>query len=354
MFKINEQCNKMNKNKKTTVKQIEKEILEQALERLGEILPEQPTLDYDYAFETEDAIPTPDIRIGETMFTTIIRTVINKADTILLMHVKLADNMLYVTRFVNTETADVLRRHGINFIDTVGNAYINVPPIYIWITGKQNPKTGEFRPKGLFNPAGLRLIFALLCFPGLGKKTYRTIAQTTGIALGAVGLYMNAMREEGYIFDNKAKGLLLMKKKDLFHRWIIEYPERLKPKLVLGRYDAPDNWLNEAKLDPIIAQWGGEVAAAKLTNYLKPQMANIYINREKLNDFLLENRLRKDPGGKIELVERFWKEPEDIIPMETVNPILVYADIMATGDRRNTETAKIIYEKNIAEYLRED
>jgi hypothetical protein len=348
----------MNKMKITTIKQADNKIIAQALKRLGEILPERPTLVYDCqnANKTVPAAPYVIFKAEEyeILVKIIVRPVITQADAEMLMHFKKNDDILFATRHVTNATAEVLREHGINFIDIAGNAYINVDHFYVLITGRQKPKTDEFHPKGLFNPAGLRLIFALLCFPGLEKKTYRAIAQTTGIALGAVGLYMNTMREEGYIFDNKAKGLQLMKKKDLFHRWVIEYPERLEPKLALGRYDAPDNWLNEAKLDPANAQWGGEVAAAKLTDYLKPQTANIYINREKLNDFLLKNRLRKDPKGNIEIIERFWKEPKDIVPKETVNPILVYADIMATRDRRNTETARMIYDKYIAEYLRED
>jgi len=35
-------------------------------------------------------------------------------------------------------------------------------------------------------------------------------------------------------------------------------------------------------------------------------------------------------------------------------PLLVYADLMATGEQRNLETARMIYEKYIVQLIRED
>lgn len=35
-----------------------------------------------------------------------------------------------------------------------------------------------------------------------------------------------------------------------------------------------------------------------------------------------------------------------------VHPILVYADLIATGDPRNIEAAKIIYEAEVVQYIR--
>ncbi|MBE3112412.1 MAG: hypothetical protein IMZ46_18205 [Acidobacteria bacterium] len=40
--------------------------------------------------------------------------------------------------------------------------------------------------------------------------------------------------------------------------------------------------------------------------------------------------------------------------IETVHPLLIYADLVASGSDRNIETAKIIYEQHISRYLRED
>ena len=58
--------------------------------------------------------------------------------------------------------------------------------------------------------------------------------------------------------------------------------------------------------------------------------------------------------GDVEILERFW-QPEEAWPYEDmVHPILVYADLIATGNQRNIETAKVIYEQYIVRLVRED
>jgi hypothetical protein len=98
---------------------------------------------------------------------------------------------------------------------------------------------------------------------------------------------------------------------------------------------------------------GGEVAAEKMTHYLRPELITIYAGAQYLNHLLLENRLKTDTTGDVEILERFWKVGEQQ-PGELAPPILVYADLLATGNQRNLETAKMIYEQNIVRLIRED
>jgi len=50
-------------------------------------------------------------------------------------------------------------------------------------------------------------------------------------------------------------------------------------------------------------------------------------------------------------LRKFWKfEPDWGYPNVTP-PILIYADLLATADARNIETAKIIYDKEIARLI---
>ena len=102
------------------------------------------------------------------------------------------------------------------------------------------------------------------------------------------------------------------------------------------------------------AQWGGEVAAERLTLYLQPQIITIYTMPQQLNQLLAENRLRKDEPGDVEILKRFWKPPEMWQYEDLVHPILIYADLLATGNERNIETAKMIYDNHILELVRED
>ncbi len=93
---------------------------------------------------------------------------------------------------------------------------------------------------------------------------------------------------------------------------------------------------------PEFCYWGGEIAAAKITGYLKPEIVTIYTH-EHLAHLFTQNKIRKDPNGKIEILEAFWGPGQLQNPRKTVHPLLVYADLVATTDARNHETAQIIF-----------
>ena len=95
---------------------------------------------------------------------------------------------------------------------------------------------------------------------------------------------------------------------------------------------------------------GGETAAAKLTKYLKPQVVTIYVG-PNTGRLLLDNRIKKDPKGDIELRRIFWNFNIDWLYRNLVHPILIYADLLATGDPRNVETANVIYEQELLKFI---
>ncbi len=71
-------------------------------------------------------------------------------------------------------------------------------------------------------------------------------------------------------------------KRRLLERWCLEYPERLKYKMLLGRFEGQEKFYRHAHLKVNNAQWGGEVAAHKLIKYLKPEEFIIYADEEYL------------------------------------------------------------------------
>jgi len=258
---------------------------------------------------------------------------------------------------VTADMAEKLRQNGIQFIDTAGNGYINQPPLYLFIKG--NKVQGDAKVPAVqrtFKQTGLRVLYALLCNPGLENETYRTIAAKTNVALGMVNWVIKDLNELGFLMETgkgRARQIRLLQRERLLERWVTAYAEQLRPKLLLGRYRGAEGWWQQTEL-PDQALWGGEVAAAKLTDYLKPQTITIYIDRDNPAAVLIPNRLKKDPEGNVELVARFW-QPDVIAPHgDTVHPLLVYADLMATGNQRNLETARLIYDKHIVQLIREN
>ncbi len=257
---------------------------------------------------------------------------------------------ILVAPYVNPQLADLLRDMNVNFMDTAGNAYINAPPMYIFIKGNApTKKTAPIRPaRKAFQKKGLQVIFTLLCNPGLEGKPYRVIAKTAGVALGTVVMVMNDLIKFNYLLDKGKKGRTLIRTDILTKQWVVAYPEKLRPSLVKGRYTAKDPlWWQNNDIDPAEGLLGSEAAAAKLTDYLKPETASIFA-KEPIGRLLLKNRMTASPDGKVEILEKFWDFEYNWNHKSLSPPLLVYADLIATGDARAIETAEIIYDKYIA------
>jgi hypothetical protein len=263
--------------------------------------------------------------------------------------------LLVITQYVNPEMAEKMRRDGLEFIDTAGNAFIHQEQLYIFAKGNRPPnRTSISPPPRLFAPSGLRAVFALLRGPDLVNGTYREIAAAGGVALGTVAGIMAELKVRLFLIEDQNAVRRLIRKKDLFDGWVSAYPEQLRPRILMGRYQGGHGWWQEKVLQPAWAQWGGEVAASRITSYLYPQVITVYLGGSRLNEFLLENRLRMESNGNVEILERFWTTDARADALETVHPILIFADLLASGNERNIETAKTIYDQHIARYLRED
>jgi hypothetical protein len=338
----------------------ENELLQLALKALRKNLPGQA--------EIKTATPVRDPRVRadfllqiamqgkETRYYVEVKTNVTKADKLLAVMRKadLRHPLLLVTKYINPQLADELKQNGTEFVDAAGNTFINQPPLYVFVKGNKPDVTKAPPLKRTFRPAGLKVIYGFLCNPGLENKTYREIAAGTDVALGTVDWIMKELKELRFLLDMGKRGLKPLHKEKLLQRWVTAYPEQLRPKLILGHFRGDQEWWRQKKLDPLKAQWGGEVAAERLTQYLQPQIVTIYTTPQQLNQLLAENRLRKDETGDVEILKRFWKPPEMWQHKDLVHPILIYADLLATGNERNIETAKMIYDKHILELIRED
>lgn len=277
----------------------------------------------------------------------------NNLGTIALQFNQLKKRAILLTRYVNPNLAVELKELGIQFLDACGNAYINTFPLYIYVTGNK-PETIEKNravTTRAFRPAGLKVIYTLLCNPGLEREPFRLIATMAGVALGTVDAVFKNLKAIGYLIDKGAHGRVLVEKERLLEKWVTIYPDTLRPTLDIGRYTAKDKyWWKNAEL-PRFCFWGGEVAAAKTTKYLKPEIITIY-TKVPPGKLLVENKLRKDIRGEIEILRTFWDKDEQEYNDKLVHPILVYADLIATIDARNHETAEMIYKNEIYRFIK--
>ena len=291
-----------------------------------------------------------------------IGALINKIKTLPMQGVLVAD-------YINPKMAEKLREHKVQFIDAAGNAYLNIPPVYVLVTGKRQAKQKvavKNETNRAFDRAGLMVIFAFLCRPDLVAAPYRKIADVTGVALGTVGWVMTGLKDTGYIFEyGNKKGRELIEYKRLLDRWVESYPEKLRPKVYIGNFQT-DNpcWWKDFNIQQYNGYWGGEIAAAHYTKFLKPAVATVYLPEKEKGKFLANARLKAAPEmmwedtGRVKLYQTFWLDDallfQDIAKPRLVPPVLAYADLIATADPRNLEAARRLYEEYIARYHQKD
>lgn len=267
-----------------------------------------------------------------------------------------APPLLLVAPRITTETAEKCRELDLQFIDATGNAYLRGPGLYVLVKGQRPIEGADFpligkEGKRAGTATHLRVIFALLCKPELLNAPYRDIVQIAGVALGTIGWVFNDLTDRGFTTGGKRKGdRVMLERKKLIDEWITTYPIKLRPKLNPRRFNAPKpGWWKGVDITQYGARWGTEIAAEKLTGYLRPNTATIYLHKEKgrqnLTRLVAENRLRPDTQGDIEILDAFWNFDDEQPTAQTVPPLLAYADLIATLDPRNLEAAKLIHEQ---------
>ena len=110
--------------------------------------------------------------------------------------------------------------------------------------------------------------------------------------------------------------------------------------MLIGTYNFSDKkkWYEINLKQKIGYKWGGEVAASILTQNLKPQEYTIYTTK-KSSEITKALRLVPDRNGELKVYNEFWNDGSIGIKTDTVDPILIYGELIASSDSRNMEIA---------------
>lgn len=260
--------------------------------------------------------------------------------------------VLVVAKFIAKDIAEEMRIKNINYIDIAGNGNIKAENLLFYVRGQKNTPIPKVNKTRAFQEAGIKLIYQFLTDPTNLEKTYRELAKLTGIALGSVSSIVNELEELNFILKSK-NGIRLKNKLKLLERWVIAYNEVLKPKLFqkklkFATHQDITQWQKLITANDEIL-WGGEPAANILTGHLNPAEFTIY-TFNYWTEIAKVNKLIPDNEGNIEIISAFWPIQTFDNRLATVHPLLVYADLINTGNERNIEAARIIYEKEL-QYL---
>lgn len=284
---------------------------------------------------------------------------------LLLRLTKAPAPVLVMTDYTTPQMAQRLREKGVAFVDAVGNAWIERPGWVIWQTGnKPVRRAGVAKTARIFQPAGIQVVFTLLCEPERVNAPVRDIAQAAGVAHGTVGHILDDLRHMGYVIElgrregarGRARRRHLQQRRRLLDLWVEAYAQVLRPRLDPRRYRPLNaiamDWWKKATYRELRAWLGGEGAADVVTHYLKPQDITIYTDDRAA--FLKKHKLVVDPQGTTIILDRFWRFEYEWEFPNVVPPVLIYADLLATGDDRCRETAMMVYDKYIAKTITAD
>ena len=259
---------------------------------------------------------------------------------------------ILISNHINKALAENLQKANIEFVDFSGNMYINSPPVLVSIKGEAPRKVNlsDITPFTL-SVASIKLIFTLLVIKKPLDHNYRELAKMSDVALGSVSKILLMLEKYGYIVEKNRGDKHLVNKDILLSKWCIGYAEKLRSKLMIDKFST-DNLAQFKETNPLEFNflWGGEIAAAKLTNYLRPEIITLYAD-DALPRLQYKCRLKKDNNGNIELIKKFWNFDTKTYKENHVPFILVYADLLSTLDERTQETAEIIYDKFIRKQM---
>ncbi|MEX2564450.1 MAG: type IV toxin-antitoxin system AbiEi family antitoxin [Cyclobacteriaceae bacterium] len=235
----------------------------------------------------------------------------------------------------------MLNETGIDWMDVAGNIHLKEDETLIWIDRHTTTPVGEKKNRA-FTKTGLKVVFLFLHDEAWLNRTYRDIAEAADVALGNIKYVLDGLKEHGFIYAINKNVNKLRNREKLLDHWITTFTDELKPRIQKGRYhfiniETENNW----KDLPLGVQdvWGGEPAADLLMNDLKPMEYILYTKKGR-GQLMKEFKLVPDENGKVEIREPYWTvgtERPNVAPR-----LVIYTDLMITGDPRNIKAAKEI------------
>lgn len=251
------------------------------------------------------------------------------------------DNFLLIANRIFPKIKEEFREKGIPYLEANGNVFLQKKGLFLFVDTQKPLEIEKNKGNRAFTKTGLKVVFYLLQHKEAIHLPQRELAGLTNVALGNIPQVIGGLKDTGYLIPLNNKNYVWENREKLLERWIAEYATVLRPKLVKERYTFKGNW-NALVFDNHKTVWGGEPAADLLTNYLRPERLLIYTKENRL-DLIKNYKLLPDKNGEVEVLQMFWEDHNN----KTAPPLLVYADLMIEGGKRNKETAEKIYHEYI-------
>jgi hypothetical protein len=251
--------------------------------------------------------------------------------------------LLVVGPRIHESSARTFRARGIWYLDEAGNAYLRANGLLVDVRGRRGGASlsqeshHKRDPANPFSPRRAQVVFVLLSRPDLASAPLREIAHHAGVSVGIAKETIDTLVATGFVEQTVAYRHLV-RSSELLDLWASTYAAGLgrANKIFVGGGDVGD-W---SVPDGVQFAVSGEQA---VHNYIRhAETLVLYIRtdekRSTPTDLLLRNRWHRDSSGNITIRKMFWRDLDSLVE-NVAPPILVYADLLAAHEPRQTQVA---------------
>jgi hypothetical protein len=268
-------------------------------------------------------------------------------------------DILVLSQYAPPAIAEELVAHGVQFLDAVGNQYLSIRDQYFVRSSGNRPDRATSPHHKSMRPTGYLVYFALLANPELRSAPIRTIASAAGVSKSAVSNAIARLEAQKLFVRKRAHGNWV-DTRALLERWLVGYTEVVRPRLLVSGYRAqdPDPPTLEKRIEaqmPADTAWafGGGAAAYRLTRHYRGELTVVHVD-DLPADLVRRLRIvRVDSDQTPDLVLLRAPGPlllQGVVP-HTAHPLLVYTELLYTGDERAREAAAEIRQTQLQELL---
>lgn len=231
----------------------------------------------------------------------------------------------------------LLRGAGRAYATSEGNVFLTDESRLIWLELTSAPPqlrhvdTVEKR----WSKADLRVLFVLLALPEALTATQPQLAEWAGVSQASAHRTLKMLLATHNDYTDRARWA--MRRPQLLERWVEAYATDLRPRLLIatyaGRYDTtaiptpPSGFVLSGAAAMVARQ---QVLAQAPTLELYGPTDDPAVRTQY--------RLAKSAVGNVILRKRFWT----FDPMGLAPELIVYADLLATGDTRDRKAAETL------------
>lgn len=248
--------------------------------------------------------------------------------------------------YVSLPVGQLLASQGVGFLDEAGNCHIAVGRNYFVHVEGRRRQSPRRHGRGL-GARSYQVLFALLARPELANAPIRSLAEAAGVGKTSAADLVQRLSEEGLLLRDKG-GRRIARPTLLMDRWLAGYTDRLRPRLLFGRYRAAarEPLAFEKHVEATLGDhrnwgWGGAAAGYRLTQHYRGETTILHVATQPAT---MQRQLNLLPAKDGPIVVLGVPGPLGLAgpAPHVAHPLLVYTELLVEGDERAREAAEEI------------